>query len=187
MDEISFIRDWELSESLNKLARDYLTNGVTVDETMQLVLNSAEYKLWNSIPRSFQINIEHRRHYEDLLGEIKWKKYTDEIDTYIYNYFTDSKSEKPVDQEPYDHIYAGLGIQVTAKQLGYEIAQLSKLTGVDKPLSYSHLLCLFNGTLISDLEEAQLNCLLSHEEAVSAFVGEFYERYRIKDDNEDLS
>lgn|GEM_PF-2392659 len=187
MNENNFNRDWELSERLNVLARHYLNNGHTVDETMQLVLDSNEYNLWISIPRSFQVAIDQRRHYEDLLGNIEWKKYTDRIDRYINDYFKGSNKEKPVDSEQYDHIYEQLGMQVTAKQLGYEIAKLSKMIGANKPLNYGHLLHLFNGTVISDLEEEQLNCLLAKKEKVSDFVEGLYENYRIKDDLEGLT
>lgn len=178
MDENIFNRDWELSERLNKLARDYLREGVSIDETMQLVLNSEEYCTWKAAPRCFQIAIDQRGYYEDIAGDMKWKKYTDKVDTYINDYFLGIIPKTQVELKEYDFIFEQLGMQVSVTQLGYEIAQLSKMIGVDKPLNYGHLLCLFNGTVITDLEEEQLQCLLSKEEEVAAFVESFYERYR---------
>jgi len=178
MDENIFNRDWELSERLNRLACDYLKKGVTVEETMQLVLNSDEYSTWKAIPRCFQIEVDQLRYYEDILGDIKWNEYSDKIDTFINDYFLGHIPKTPVELKEYDSIFEQLGMQVTVKQLGYEIAQLSKMIGADKPLNYGHLLCLFNGTVITDIEEEQLQCLLSNEEKVAAFVESFYERYR---------
>jgi len=107
MEENSFNRDWELSERLNKLARNYLLEGATVDETMQLVLNSAEYSTWKAAPRCFQIAIDQRGYYEDIAGDIKWKEYTDKVDTYINDYFLGMipKTSVELELKEYDFIF----------------------------------------------------------------------------------
>lgn len=178
MDEKTFNRDWELSERINSLARHYLLEGDTVEEAMQKVLNSEEYINWIAVPRCFSIDPEQKRYYQDIEGDIYWKKHIAKIDEYIHAYFTGSNTTKPTESNECDQIFLGLGMQVTPEQLAYEIAQLSRMVGVNKPLNYGHLLCLFNGTLLSDLEEEQLDCLLSREEEVAQFVDDFYERYR---------
>lgn len=180
MDEKIINRDWELSERINALARHYLLEGNTVEEAMQKVLHSEEYRDWIAIPRCFSIDPEQKRYYQDIEADITWKKYTARIDHYIHSYFTGSSSTKPIESGEYDQIFMGLGMQITPEQLGYEIAELSRMVGVNKPLNYGHLLCLYNGTLLSDLEEEQLDSLVSRKEEVVQFVDDVYARYRMK-------
>jgi hypothetical protein len=182
MNEITFYRDMELSDRLSKLARDYLFDGVSVDETMQLVLSSSEYCDWKTIPRSFQINCDQKEYYEDLLGNVQLEKYMHEIDTYVNQYFMGLKTEKPLAVNRNDHVFEQLGMQVTIEQLGYEIARLSKIINTEYPLNYKQLLNLFTGTALLELEEGQLNCLLSKEEEVTKFVEEFYQIYSSEGD-----
>lgn len=178
MDEQLFKRDWELSQSITNLARTYLEQDLSIDETMNRVLDSPEYKEWCSETRTFGIACEERFYYEDLHGSIQFEKYEALIQLYSHQYFSEMETEKPQTSIEYDHIFEQLGMKVTVQQLGYEIAQLSKLIGAKSTLNYQALLSLFNGTVITSLEEDLLDCLFANEEAASQFIEDFFETYK---------
>jgi len=184
MDEQLFQRDWALSQTLTNLARTYLEQEITVDETMTKVLNSPEYNEWCSEPRTFGIACDQRFYYEDLQGSINFEKYEALIQSYCNQYFTEEVTGQPKDSTQYDQIFEQLGMKVTVEQLGYEIAQLSKLIGAKSTLNYEVLLNLFNGTLITSLEDDLLDCLFANQEEVSQFIEDFFNTYKIDPNGE---
>lgn len=179
MDISIFVRDKELSEKIIMMARNSLVNGFSVDETMRIVIASDDYSEWIRMPRTHVVHFDQRSYYEELVITITWDRYISSIDTYIAEFFSGTKNDVTLESDQYDYIFEQLGMQVTAEQLGYEIAQLSKLIGTKTPINYSHLLCLFNGSTITDMNEDQFNCLLANEEETINFVENFHQKYRM--------
>lgn len=178
MDE-AYQRDWDLSERIFALARKYLEEGISIDETMMKVLNSKEYMDWNRQERTFGIACDERFYYEDLLASIRLEKYSEMIKSYSDKYFSEENNEVPMDSLQFDSIFEQLGMQVTAQQLGFEIARFSKMIGASSPISYQTLLNLFTGTAILGIDEEQSNCMLNMKDEVVRFVEDFYNTYKI--------
>lgn len=183
-----FEADWEVSQRVTALARGLLEQGLSPEEARSSLLASEAYAEWKGIERSLMVNYEDPEMYRDLEASVHSDRRIGAINRRAEEWFrqmVESEAADPVATEGEapepEPIFAQFGMEIDPEQLAWEIARFSHQTGMSRPLGYFSFLCLFNGTLMLDVDEEQLERLVAAQETAAVFTQTMWERYRKED------
>lgn len=184
-EERKFEKDWEKYNDVQNLAMDLFSQGYSIEETKNLVLQSEEYKEWLAEERSFIAQFEEDRFYNDLKAKQKLDHHVREIDGLAEELFVLAEGNHKPNLEEFtgdnsledDWLPLTLGFHLNMCQLAYELVQLGKLIGLDSPMPVMNFLPLLNGTaMLPDRKEIG-DKVVKNKTAVIEFVRDFGRKY----------
>lgn len=190
-----FDADWDLVNKLDRMAIDYLKDGLGPIETQLLILNSELFKEWKSTERCFDVHFHDLSRFEDILSNIEFDNYVNMLKRIAFETMQDKaipyENELytnycgPIvndinSRQTYDRLFHQVGINIPPYELGIEIGRFCKLMKFDKPIGSLEFLALFtnNASGLFNIEIEKLQEISDKASIFEEFKNVFMLKYK---------
>ncbi|MGF7035977.1 hypothetical protein J2T17_007028 [Paenibacillus mucilaginosus] len=170
-------RDSRFVNRLTNMAKNWLRNGMGIQETKKNLQLSPEYQEWIGIDRCMSVDFDKIGWYEDLLSSLELERFSEDIEGLAQLIMIDQQSTESSAGKEYNIVLGHCGYRITKYELSYELARFSGLLGHSAPIPYRAFFAIVTGHLLFDGD--LIKALGTHEEIVREFLSEFNHLYRM--------